>query len=97
VDALRVRASAAIDLVKQGLLDSDLALAHVVWPTPDVQVASDTVAAEGGRRCTPSEAQVRALELVDSGWSWAEAAREVGVAKGTVGGWIRKRKLRTRS
>jgi hypothetical protein len=31
--------------------------------------------------------------LVDAGWSWAEAAREVGVAKGTVGGWVRKRRL----
>jgi hypothetical protein len=32
---------------------------------------------------------LRALALVDAGWSWAEAAREVGVAKGTVGTWVR--------
>jgi hypothetical protein len=39
---------------------------------------------------TCSESQrLRALALVDAGWSWGEAAREVGVAKGTVGTWVR--------
>jgi DNA-directed RNA polymerase specialized sigma24 family protein len=31
------------------------------------------------------------MELVDAGCSWAEAARLVGVPKGTVGTWVRKR------
>ena len=92
MDALRVREAAAIDLVKQGLLDSDLALAHVVWPTQDVLIASASVAAEGDRRRGHSErTRLQALDLVDAGWSWAQAAREVGVAKQTVGGWVRKR------
>jgi hypothetical protein len=34
------------------------------------------------------------LELVDEGWSWAAAGREVGCPKSTVGTWIRKRQLK---
>jgi Homeodomain-like domain len=48
----------------------------------------------GRTRKRRSEAQrLRALELVDAGWSWAAAGREVGAAKQTVGTWIRKRQL----
>jgi hypothetical protein len=31
--------------------------------------------------------------LVDAGWSWAQAGREVGVPKTTVGTWIKKRSV----
>jgi hypothetical protein len=89
VDALRIREIAAIDLIRQGLLDSDLALAHVVWPTDKVLVASETCADQGGPKAR-TEQRVRALELVDAGGSWAEAGREVGVPKTTVQTWIKK-------
>ena len=48
------------------------------------------VAAEGGVRRALRRTRLRALELVDAGWSWAQAGREVGVAK-TIQTWIKKR------
>ena len=92
MDALRVRAAAAIDLVAHGLLDSDVALAHVVWPTEEVLVASEACADQGGPKARTEEQRLRALELVDAGWSWAAAGREVGVPKTTVQTWIKKRR-----
>ena len=93
MDALRVREAAAIDLVKQGLLDSDLARAHVVWPTDKVLVASGACADQLGPKARTEEQCLRALALVDAGWSWAAAGREVGAPKTTVGTWIKKRRL----
>jgi Homeodomain-like domain len=93
VDALRVREAAALDLVKQGLLDSDLALAHVVWPTDKLLVASEECADQSGPKARTEEQRLRELELVDAGWSWAQAAREVGVPKTTVQTWIKKRSV----
>jgi hypothetical protein len=94
MDALQVRVAAAHELVDKGLLDGMLALSYVIFPSEAVEAASALVAAEGGvgRRCSDAT-RLRALELVDAGMSWAQAAREVGVAKTTVGTWIRKRKL----
>jgi hypothetical protein len=92
VDALEVRAAAAVDLARKGLLDGELALSFVLWPTPAIVAASEQAAAEGVRRGYHSErTKARALELVDAGYSWAQAARLVGVPKGTVGTWVRKR------
>jgi DNA-binding NarL/FixJ family response regulator len=91
VDALRVRAAAAIDLVAQGLLDSEAALTLVVWPTDKVLIASEACADQDGRNAYTEGQRERALELVDSGLSWAQAGREVGVSKSTVGTWVRKR------
>ena len=93
MDALRVREAAAIDLVAHGLLDSDLALAYVVWPTDKVLVASDAVADQGGPKARTEEQRVRALELVDAGWSWAAAGREIGVPKTTVQTWLKRRSV----
>jgi len=93
VNALRVRAAAAIDLVAQGLLDSDVALAHVVWPTDKVLVASEVCADQGGPKARTEAQRLRALELVDGGMSWAAAGREVGVPKTTVQTWIKKRSV----
>jgi hypothetical protein len=61
VDALRVRAAAAIDLVEQGLLDSNVTLAHVVWPTDKVLVASEVCADQGGPKARTEEQRLRAL------------------------------------
>ena len=92
MDALQVRAAAAHDLARKGLLDGALALSYVLWPTEAVAAASEAVAAEGGLRGRHSEGtRLRAMELVDAGCSWAEAARLVGVPKGTLGTWVRKR------
>jgi Homeodomain-like domain len=48
---------------------------------------------QGGRQVWTDEQRVRALGLVDAGWLWAQAGREFGVAKTTVGTWVRKRQL----
>jgi hypothetical protein len=39
------------------------------------------------------EVQQRALELVDAGYSWGQAAREVGIPKGTIGSWVKQRRV----
>ncbi len=92
MDGLEVRAAAAVDLARAGLLDGEIALSYVLWPTPAVEAASEAVAASGGLRREHSERmKARALELGDAGWSWERAAREVGVAKSTVQMWIAKR------
>jgi hypothetical protein len=41
------------------------------------------------RRLEPEELRLRALELVDAGASRVQATSAVGVAKATVGDWIR--------
>jgi hypothetical protein len=81
VDALRVRAAAAIDLVAQGLLDSESALTLVVWPTDKVLIASEACADQGGHKARTEGQRLRALELVDAGYSWAQASREFGVPR----------------
>jgi Homeodomain-like domain len=82
-------------LVAQGQLDPRDALALVAWPSVAVVAASVAAVGAGRTRKRRSEAQrLRALELVDQGWSWAAAGREVGAPKSTVGTWIRKRQLR---
>jgi hypothetical protein len=93
MDALEIRAAAAHDLVDKGMIDGELALSYISWPSETVAAASAAVAAEGGvrRRCR-DEQQAQALALVDAGWSWAQAGREVGVPKTTVGTWVRKRR-----
>jgi hypothetical protein len=99
LDGLEIRAAAAVDLARTGLLDGALALSYVLWPTEAVEAASAVVAAEmaaeGGMRrgqhC--ARTRLRALELVDAGWSWAHAARAVSVPKTTLGSWVRKRQL----
>ena len=55
----------------------------------------DSLAANG-RSPVGAEQKQRALELVEQGWSWAQAAREVGVHKQTVGGWIKRRRVAAR-
>jgi hypothetical protein len=93
--ALEVREVAAVDLVASGQLDPRDALALVVWPSVAVVAASVAAVDAGKTRKRRSEAQrLRALELVDAGWSWAAAGREVGAPKQTVGTWVRKRRLR---
>ena len=85
---------AAHDRVDKGFIDGALALSFILWPSEAVEAASDAVAAEGGvRRGYSDEQRLRALELVDAGRSWAEAGRELGLPKTTVGAWVRKRRL----
>ena len=55
MDALEVRAQAAVALARKGLLDGAVALSFVVWPTPEVEAASEAVAAEGARRIATSD------------------------------------------
>jgi hypothetical protein len=93
VEALRLRAAAATDLVAQGLLDPEAALTLVVWPTDKVLISEPGVRRSGGPESRTEEQRLRALALVDAGWSWAAAVREVGVPKTTVGTWIRKRSV----
>jgi hypothetical protein len=98
VDALQVRAAAAHDLARKGLLDGAIALSYVLWPSEAVEAASCAVAAEGAVHGRHSErTRLRALELVDAGASWAETARLVNVPKQTVGTWVRKRQGRQRT
>jgi hypothetical protein len=97
VDALQVRVAAAHDLVDKGLIDGILALSYIVWPSEAVEAASTDVATavtvgDKRRRGYSDGRRLRALELVDAGWSWAQAGREVGVPKTTVQAWIKKRK-----
>ena len=93
MDALQVRAAAAHQLVEAGLIDFELALAFVIFPSEEVESASAVVAAAGERRHGYSDAQKRrALDLVDAGYSWAQAGREVGVPKPTIGTWVRRRR-----
>jgi hypothetical protein len=91
VDALQVREAAAIDLVKQDLLDSDLALAHVVWPTDKVLVASDACADRGGHRGWTDAHREEARRLHAEGLSWSQIAERVcgdKRFKSTVQGWL---------
>ena len=55
MDALEVRAAAAADLARKGLLDGALALSYVLFPTEAVEAASEAVAAEGAVRGRHSE------------------------------------------
>jgi Helix-turn-helix domain len=91
--ALEVREVAAVDLVARGQLDPRDALALVAWPSVAVAAAS-VAAVDAGktRKRRPKKEELRALELVDRGWSWAAAGREVGAPKQTVGTWVRKRR-----
>ena len=83
----------SVRLGPPGLLDGEIALSYVLWPTPAVEAASEAVAASGGlRREHSASTRARALELVDAGATWAEAARLVGVPKQTLGMWVRKRR-----
>jgi Homeodomain-like domain len=92
--ALEVREVAAVDLVARGQLDPRDALALVAWPSVTVVAASAAAVGAGRTRKRRSEAQrLRALELVDEGWSWAATGREVGVPKTTVQTWIKKRSV----
>jgi hypothetical protein len=84
--------SALLEPCAQGLLDSEAALTLVVWPTDKVLIASEACADEGGPKARTEQQRLRALELVDAGWSWAQTGREVGVPKTTIGTWIRKRR-----
>jgi hypothetical protein len=94
LDGLEIRAAAAVDLARTGLLDGAIALSYVLWPTEAVEAASEAVAAEGAVRGRHSErTRLRALELVDAGCSWAEARRLVGVPKTTVQTWIKKQSV----
>ena len=92
--ALEVREVAAVDLVARGLLDPRDALALVAWPSGKV-VAASVAAVDAGktRKRRPKKEELRALELVDAGWSWAAAGREVGAPKSTVGTWLKKRSV----
>ena len=85
--ALCVRAYAAVALVQRGAIDGELALSYVIWPTTDLERASEEYA---GRCDRYSEAtRRRAIELVDSGLSWAHAGQEIGAPKQKIAGWVR--------
>lgn len=89
--AFWIRVSAARDLVAVGELDGWKALEWMLWPSKDVAAASETVARTTKRRGYSNETKQRALELVDSGLSWAAVGRRLGVPKPTVGMWVRAR------
>lgn len=94
MDALQIRAAAAHELMAAGSVDGEVALLYVIFPTEDVEAASNAVAASvNGRSMYKEEHRRRALALVDAGHSWTRASREVGVSKATVGKWIRQRRL----
>ena len=94
MDALQIRAAAAHELMAAGSLDGEVALLYVIFPTEDVEAASNALAASiKGRRTYKGEHRRRALALVDAGYSWARAGHEVGASKATVGKWLKKRRL----
>ena len=66
----------------------------VVWPTEDVLVASEAVADQGGEG-QDGGTEAAGVGVVDAGWPWAQAGREVGVAKTTAGTWIKEAKEAT--
>lgn len=88
--AVLTRASAALDVVREGSLDGELALSYVIWPTPELEEASEV---PRDRRTVNRDQRERALELVAGGLSWARAAAEVGVCKATVGDWVRRARI----
>ena len=85
---LQVRAAAARALIAAGELEPAAALSWVVWPSAAVADASASRDGNAGRR-------ERALALVESGVSWADAAGSVGVTKASVGDWLRKARSAT--
>ena len=92
MDALQVRAAAAHDLVRKGLLDGALALSYVLWPTEAVEAASELVAADGGVRTWTDAHRQEARRLQAEGVSWASIAEQVcgdKRFKSTVQGWLR--------
>ena len=80
---IQARAAAARELIAAGELDAPVALSYVVWPSAKLADIPSRVTEY------PPELRDRALELVDGGASWAQAARAVGVHKQTVGGWVK--------
>ena len=89
-DAFDVRLRAARKLVDAREVDGALALSYVLGTSEAVESVSATVAALGPQQVGAMRKQ-RGLELIDQGYSWAQAARAVGVAKQTVGDWVKQR------
>ncbi len=92
MDALQVRAAAAADLAREGLLDGALALSYVLWPSEAVEAASEVVAAEGGVRTWTDAHRQEARRLQAEGLSWSQVAERVcgdKRFKSTVQGWLR--------
>ena len=73
MDALQVRAEAAADLARKGLIDGMLALSYVLWPSEEVEAASEVVAAEGGARTWTDAHREEARRLQAEGLSWAQS------------------------
>jgi hypothetical protein len=84
--ALYTRGAAARELILNRELDPAVALSYVVWPSRKLAEASASIT----RRVYGEDVRRRALELVDAGYSWSAAGREVGVHKATVGDWVRR-------
>ena len=93
VDAFEVRAEAAADLARKGLIDGMLALSYVVWPSVEVEAASDVVAVSGGRRRYSDAQRLRALELVDGGFRGRRPAVRLACRRRRCGTWIKKRSV----
>lgn len=84
--ALLRRAAAARELIRAGELTPETGLFLVVFPSPDLERASRT---PRSRAAFDAGTRARAVQLVESGLSWAQAAEQVGASKQTVGGWVR--------
>jgi hypothetical protein len=100
VDGLQVRAAAALKLIASRELAPEIALSLVVWPPARLEEASAyrprqkaSNTDRSPRQRYSEDVRRRALELVDSGMSWGQAARELGVPKTTIGVWIKKRRV----
>jgi DNA invertase Pin-like site-specific DNA recombinase len=83
--ALRARAAAARELIRNREVSPEVGLSYAVWPTVELEEAS-----AGDPRRFTSEDHARALQLVAAGVSWSQAAREIGCNKATVGDWVRR-------
>jgi hypothetical protein len=82
--ARRVRAEAAIRLIREGEVSPLLALSYVCWPSAKLEALSS-------RPSLAEERRRRGLALRDAGMSRQRVALELGVAKGTVQGWEKRR------
>jgi Homeodomain-like domain len=87
-DGLQERAAAALRLIALRELDPYIALSYVCWPSERLAAAR----AAPRQKKHSADTRRRALELVDSGMSWTQAARAVGVSKGAVGDWVQRRR-----
>jgi len=91
LNALQLRSAAAIELVTYRVMDPEVALSYVVWPSEKLRRLTDAAQTEKGSRWT-REHREEARRLAAQGLSQREIARYVCGdvrQRATVQGWTR--------